>query len=114
MPRVKSGKTTRARHKAVYKKTKGYRHGRKNLIRQAKQATLKAGVFAYRDRRNKKRIFRRAWIVRINAGLKPYNMTYSVFINKLKKAKIDLDRKVLADMALNHPEEFKKVVEKVK
>lgn len=114
MSRVKSGKTTKARHKKLYAKTKGYRHGRKNLVRQAKQATLKAGVFAYRDRRNKKRTFRRAWIARINAALKPYDMTYSVFINKLKKAKVDLDRKVLADMALNHPEEFKKVVEKVK
>lgn len=113
MTRVKSGKTTRARHKKVYKQTKGYRHGRKNLIRQAKQAVLKAGVFAYRDRRNKKRSFRRLWITRINAALKPHNIRYSEFINKLNKSDVELDRKVLADMAVNHPEKFDEVVKKI-
>lgn len=114
MSRVKSGKTTNARHKKVFSKTKGYRHGRKNLIRQAKQAILKAGVFAYRDRRVKKRTFRQLWIIRINAALKPHNMTYSVFINKLHKSGIELDRKILADMAVNHREKFNDIVSEVK
>jgi len=114
MTRVKTGTVARQRHNKVYKKTKGYRHGRKNLIRQANQAVLKAGVFAYRDRRVKKRDFRRLWIVRINAALKPHDLTYSKFIAGLKKANIELDRKVLADLAQTQPEKFDEIVVAVK
>ncbi|MBP6930372.1 50S ribosomal protein L20 [Patescibacteria group bacterium] len=114
MARVKSGKTTRARRKRLFAQTKGYRHGRKNLVRQAKQAVLKAGVFSYRDRRVKKREFRRLWITRINAALKPFEMRYSQFIAELKKNGIELNRKVLSEIALQSPEQFANLVAKLK
>lgn len=114
MARVKRGTTVKRRHKKTLVKAKGFRHGRKNLIKRAKEALLKSGVYAYRDRRTKKRDFRRLQIVKINAGVRSEGLTYSKFIEGLNKAKIDLDRKVLAELAQNHPDEFKKIVEKVK
>ena len=114
MSRVKRGVMVKKRHKKLLKSTKGYRHGRKNLVKVARQATLKAGVYQYRDRRNKKRAFRRLWIVRLNAAVLAEGLTYSKFIKGLKDKKIDLDRKILADLAVNNPEELKKIIEKVK
>lgn len=114
MPRVKRGTTVKKRHKKLLAKTKGFRHGRKNLIKLARQAALRAGTHAFRDRRAKKRDFRSLWIIRINAGLKPYDLSYSKFIGGCKIAKIELNRKVLSELADQNPEEFKKIVEKVK
>ena len=114
MPRVKGGVTARARHKKVLKEAKGFRGRRGNVFRVAKQAVMKAGQYAYRDRRNKKRTFRALWITRINAAVRSHEMTYSVFIAGLRKASIDLDRKVLADMAVNDKAGFKVVVEQAK
>lgn len=114
MSRVKRGPTTRARHKRLLAKTRGFRHGRKNLVRMARQADLKAGQYAYRDRRAKKRDFRRLWIIQINAACRLNEMKYSTFIKGLKDKKIDLDRKILAQIAENNPEDFTKLVEKVK
>lgn len=114
MSRVKRGTTTRKRHKKLLSQTKGYRHGRKNLVRLAKQAMLHAGVHAYVDRRRKKRTFRQLWIVKLNAAVREQGLTYSRFVSGLKKAKIDLDRKVLAELAVQYPDEFNKIVEKVK
>lgn len=114
MARVKRGVTAHAKHKKVLGATKGYRHGRKSVFRQAKQAVLKAAENRYRDSRNKKRAARRAWITTINAALKKHDITYSVFINKLAKSEVMLNRKVLAELAVKHPAEFDKVVEKVK
>ena len=105
MPRVKRGVTARARHKKILALAKGYRGRRKNVYRIAKQAVMKAGQYAYRDRRNKKRVFRRLWIARINAASRSHGVTYSRFMAGLKKAEIALDRKVLADMAVNRSEE---------
>lgn len=112
--RIKRGVMVKKRHKNILKLTKGYKHGRKKSIKQAKEAILKAGAFAYRDRRNKKRDFRRLWIVRINAAVREYGLTYSKFIKALKDEKIELDRKILAELATNHPEEFAKIIERVK
>ena len=92
MPRVKRGVTARARHKKIFALSKGFRLRRNNVYRVAKQAVMRAGQYAYRDRRNKKRVFRRLWIARINAGTRANGMTYSVFMNGLKKAGIALDR----------------------
>lgn len=114
MPRVKRGIITRKRHKKLLKQTKGFRQGRKNLFRQAKQAVLKAGVYSYRDRRVKKRGFRKLWIIKLNAAARLQGMSYSKFVAGLKKAKINLDRKVLAQLALESPSEFSKIVEKIK
>lgn len=114
MPRVKRGVTSHAKHKSLLSKTKGFRHGRKNLVKLARQADTKAGQYAYRDRRVKKRDFRRLWIVQINAACRLNDIKYSTFMNSLKKKEIELDRKVLADLAENEPEEFKKLVEKAK
>ena len=114
MPRVKRGVTARARHKKVLALAKGFRGRRKNVYRIAKQAVMKAGQYAYRDRRAKKREFRRLWIARINAGSRALGLSYSKFVAGLKKAKIDLDRKVLADLAVNDPAAFGSIVEKVK
>ena len=114
MPRVKRGVTARARHKKVLDKAKGYRGRRKNVYRIAKEAVMKAGQYAYRDRRAKKREFRALWIARINAGARSHGVTYSRFIAGLKKASIDLDRKVLADLAVNDPAAFGSIVAKVK
>lgn len=114
MPRVKRGTIVKKSHKKLLARTKGFRHGRKNLIKLAHQAATKAGQYAYRDRRAKKRDFRSLWIIRINAGLKPYGLSYSKFMGGCKKAKIELNRKVLSELAVQNPDEFKKVVEKVK
>ena len=114
MPRVKRGVTARARHKRILALAKGFRGRRKNVFRIAKQAVMKAGQYAYRDRRNKKRVFRRLWIARINAGSRALGLTYSKFIAGIKKASIEIDRKVLADMAVNDPAAFASIVEKAK
>ncbi|AKJ67401.1 MULTISPECIES: 50S ribosomal protein L20 [Pandoraea] len=114
MPRVKRGVTARARHKKIIAAAKGYRGRRNNVFRIAKQAVMRAGQYAYRDRRNKKRVFRALWITRINAGVREHGMTYSVFINGLKKASIELDRKVLADMAVTDKAAFAAIVNQVK
>ena len=111
MPRVKRGVTARARHKKILKLSKGFILRRNNVFRVAKQAVMKAGQYAYRDRRNKKRVFRRLWIARINAA---NGMTYSVFMNGLKKLGIGLDRKVLSDMAIFDKAGFASLVDKVK
>ena len=114
MPRVKRGVTARARHKKVFKQTKGFRGRRKNVYRVAKQALMKAGQYAYRDRRNKKRTFRALWIQRLNAAVRPFGMTYSVFINALSRSGIAVDRKVLSDLAINEPAAFQAIAEKAK
>ncbi|MGC9162125.1 MAG: 50S ribosomal protein L20 [Thiomonas sp.] len=114
MPRVKRGVTARARHKKVLDLAKGFRGRRKNVYRIAKEAVMKAGQYAYRDRRAKKREFRALWITRINAAVRQSGMTYSVFMNGMKKAHIDIDRKVLADMAVHDAAAFAKIVEQVK
>jgi len=114
MPRVKRGVTARARHKKVLELAKGYRGRRKNVYRIAKQAVMKAGQYAYRDRRNRKRVFRRLWIARINAAARSHGVTYSRFIAGIKRAAIEIDRKVLADMAVNDPAAFGSIVDKVK
>ena len=114
MPRVKRGVTARARHKKVLDQAKGYRGRRGSVYRIAKQAVMKAGQYAYRDRRTKKRVFRSLWIARINAAVREHGITYSAFINGLGKAEIGIDRKVLADMAVLDKPGFAAVVEKVK
>jgi len=114
MPRVKRGVTARARHKKILALAKGYRGRRKNVYRIAKQAVMRAGQYAYRDRRNKKRTFRALWIIRINAAVRQHNLSYSVFMNGLKKANIQIDRKVLSDIAIVDPAGFKTIVDKVK
>lgn len=113
MPRVKRGKVRTKKRRAFLQQTKGYKWGRKNLIRQAKTATKKAGVYAFRDRRAKKRINRGLWQVRLNAAVREHNLSYSKFINLLKKNKIELDRKVLSEIAQKEPAIFKKIVEKI-
>ena len=113
MPRVKRGVTAHARHKKIIEQAKGYSGRRKNVFRVATQAVTKAGQYAYRDRRTKKRTFRSLWIQRINAGVRSEGLTYSKFINGLNKSKIKLDRKVLADLAYNNPTAFKSLVKKV-
>jgi large subunit ribosomal protein L20 len=114
MPRVKRGVTARARHKKVYKQAKGFRGRRKNVYRVAKQAVMKAGQYAYRDRRQKKRQFRALWIARINAAVRELGMTYSSFMAGLKRANIDIDRKVLADLAVADKPAFDKIAGQVK
>ena len=106
MPRVKRGVTARARHKKVIDQAKGYRGRRKNVYRIAKEAVMRAGQYAYRDRRNRKRVFRALWITRINAAVREHGLTYSVFMNGLLKAEIALDRKVLAELAVNDKPAF--------
>ena len=114
MPRVKRGVTARARHKKILALAKGYRGRRKNVYRVAKQAVMKAGQYAYRDRRTRKRVFRALWIVRINAAVRELGMTYSTFINGLTRANIDIDRKVLADLAVFDKAAFTKIAEQAK
>lgn len=111
MSRVKRGVTAHARHRKVIKQAKGYYGRRKNTIRVAKQAVEKAGQYAYRDRKVKKRTFRSLWIQRINAAARLHGVTYGQLINGLKKAGIELDRKVLADIAVREPETFQGLVE---
>jgi large subunit ribosomal protein L20 len=114
MPRVKRGVTARARHKKVLDLAKGYRGRRGNVFRIAKEAVMKAGQYAYRDRRNKKRDFRVLWIARINAATRELGMSYSLFMNGLKKAEIEIDRKVLADLCVMDKPAFMALVEKAK
>ena len=109
MPRVKRGVTARARHKKVIKAAKGYRGRRGNVFRIAKQAVMKAGQYAYRDRRNKKRDLRSLWITRINAAARQNGTTYRQLIAGLKAANIELDRKILAELAVNEPRAFSEV-----
>jgi large subunit ribosomal protein L20 len=114
MPRVKRGVTAKARHKKILTQSKGYRGRRGNVYRVAKEAVMKAGQYQYRDRRNKKREFRALWIARINAAVRELGMSYSVFMNGLKKASIDIDRKVLADLAVHDKTAFSKIAEQAK
>jgi len=114
MARVKRGVQARARHKKVLKEAKGYYGARSKVYRVAKQAVTKAGQYAYRDRRQRKRQFRRLWIVRINAAARSYDMSYSRFIDGLSKAQIEVDRKVLADLAVHDIEAFGVLAEKAK
>ena len=114
MPRVKRGVTAHARHKKVLDKAKGFRGRRGNVSRVAKEAVMKAGQYAYRDRRQRKRDFRGLWIARINAGARELGITYSVLMNGLKKAAIEIDRKVLADLAVADKAAFATIVGQAK
>ncbi|OUR74535.1 50S ribosomal protein L20 [Methylophaga sp. 41_12_T18] len=114
MPRVKRGVTAHARHKKVIKQAKGYSGRRKNVYRVAVQAVTKAGQYAYRDRRQKKRTFRTLWIARINAGARQCGLSYSRLIDGLKKSAIEIDRKILADLAMNDMAAFVVIAEKAK
>ena len=114
MPRVKRGVTAHARHKKVLKEAKGYYGARSKIYRVAKQAVIKAGQYAYRDRRQKKRQFRALWIVRINAGARDNGLSYSRMINGLKLAEIEIDRKMLADLAIFDKPAFSALAEKAK
>jgi large subunit ribosomal protein L20 len=114
MPRVKRGVTAHAKHKKVIDAAKGYRGRRGNVFRIAKEAVMKAGQYAYRDRRQRKRVFRALWIARINAAARMHGMSYSVLMNGLKKAEIDIDRKVLADLAVADLPAFAKIAEQAK
>ena len=114
MPRVKRGVTAHRRHKKVLKQAKGYYGARSRVFRVAKQAVIKAGQYAYRDRKQRKRQFRQLWIARINAGARLNGLSYSRLIAGLKKANVEIDRKVLADLAMNDAPVFAAVVEKAK
>ena len=113
MARVKRGVTSHARHKRVLEQAKGYYGRRKNTIRVARQAVEKAGQYAYRDRKAKKRSFRALWIQRINAAVREQGLTYGLFMHGLKLSGLELDRKVLADLAMNEPESFAAIVAQV-
>jgi large subunit ribosomal protein L20 len=114
MPRVKRGVTAKARHKKILKEAKGYYGARSKVIRVAKQAVTKAGQYAYRDRKQRKRQFRALWIARINAGARECGLSYSRFINGLTNANIEVDRKVLADLAVNDMVAFAAIAEQAK
>ena len=114
MPRSVNSVASRARRKKILKQAKGYFGRRKNVWTVAKNAVEKAMLYAYRDRRNKKRSFRALWIARINAGARQHGMSYSQFMGKVKANNINLNRKVLADLAMNNPEAFKAIVDKIK
>jgi large subunit ribosomal protein L20 len=114
MARVKRGVVARARHKKVLKQAKGYYGARRKVYRVAKQAVIKAGQYSYRDRRTRKRMFRRLWIVRINAAARQFDMSYSRFMDGLNKADIEVDRKVLADLAVHDIAAFGVLAEKAK
>jgi large subunit ribosomal protein L20 len=114
MARVKRGVTTHAKHKRILKAAKGYYGRRKNTIRIAKQAVEKAGQYAFRDRKRRKRTFRALWIQRLNAAVRQFDLTYSRFIDGLNKAEITIDRKVLSDLAIREPAAFAAIVEKAK
>lgn len=114
MPRVKRGVTARARHKKVLKKAKGYYGARSRIYRTAKQAVIKAGQYAYRDRRQRKRQFRALWIIRINAASRRLGLSYSEFMNGLLKASIEIDRKMLSELAVTDSKAFAALVEKAK
>jgi len=112
--RVKTGTVRRRRHKKILKMAKGFYSGRRKHFRKAKEQVERSLVYAFRDRKQKKRDFRKLWIVRINAACRLNDISYSRFINGLKKAGIELDRKILADLAMNDPETFAKIVEQAK
>ena len=112
MPRANRSVPARARHKKVIKRAKGYYGRRKNVFRVAVQAVERGMQYAYRDRRKRKSDFRGLWIQRINAGVRLYGMTYSQFISGLKKTSVEIDRKILAELAVNQPDAFKALVEK--
>ena len=114
MARVKRGVQANRRHKKILKKAKGYYGARSRVFRVAVQAVTKAGQYAYRDRRNKKRDFRGLWIQRINAGVREHGITYAKFIDGLKKANIEINRKILSEIAFHEPAAFKSIVEKAK
>lgn len=114
MTRVKGGVKTRQKHKKVLKLAKGYWMTRNRQIKKAKEAVLHAGEYAFAGRKAKKRDFRKLWIIRINAAVRPHGLTYSRFIKGLKDKKIELDRKILSQIAVEHPEIFTKIIEKVK
>lgn len=114
MPRVKRGVTAKKRHKKVLKKAKGYYGARSRIYRVAKQAVIKAAQYAYRDRKQRKRQFRALWIIRINAAAREHGLSYSRFINGLKKTNIEIDRKILADLAIHNKDAFAAIVERVK
>lgn len=114
MARVKRGTQSKKRHKNLLARTKGYLHGRKSLVKMARQASVRAMHNAFRDRRTKKREFRSLWIIRLNAALREHGLTYSKFIPMMTKAKIELNRKVLSELAVQHPDEFAKVIESAK
>jgi large subunit ribosomal protein L20 len=114
MPRVKRGVQARARHKKILKKAKGHYGARSRVYRVAKQSVIKAGQYAYRDRRQRKRQFRALWIVRINAAVREFGLSYSRFVAGMKKAGIEIDRKILADLAVEDKIAFAAIAEKVK
>jgi large subunit ribosomal protein L20 len=114
MARVKRGVIAHRRHKKILKKAKGYYGARSRVFRVAKQAVIKAGQYAYRDRRQRKRQFRQLWIARINAGARQNGLSYSKFINGLKLASVEIDRKIMADLAVNEKAAFAALVEKAK
>jgi len=114
MPRANSSVPRHRRHRKVIKQAKGYYGARSRNFKAAKDAVWKAGQYAYRDRRQRKRFFRRLWITRINAAVRQHGMSYSAFIAGLKEKEIELDRKVLADMAMNNPDSFAELVSSVK
>lgn len=112
--RVKRGVTSHAKHKKIFRANKGYRMTKRRLIRVAKEAYLHAGEYAYAGRKNRKRDFRRLWITRISQAVQERGLSYSVFMNKLKASNIDLDRKILANLLLEHPEAFDAIVDEIK
>ncbi len=113
MARVKRGVTSHKKHKKILKLTRGHRGGRSKLIREAKSSLLHAGQYAFAGRKMRKRDMRRLWIIQLNAAVKAEGLSYSKFIHQLKEKNIGLDRKILADLAINHPEDFKKIVAEV-
>ncbi|MBU1177646.1 50S ribosomal protein L20 [Patescibacteria group bacterium] len=114
MPRIKRGVAASKRRKRTIKRTKGYLLGRSKKYKQAKEAFLKAGQYSYRDRKAKKRDFRRLWIIRLNAAVREHDLSYSKFIAGLKKVKIEVDRKILSDIAVANPKTFAKIIAQVK
>lgn len=113
MPRVKSSVPSRRKRKKIIKLAKGYRGARSRLLRTAKESVMRALKYAYRDRRIRKREFRKLWIIRINAAVRAYGLSYSVFMKRLKNANIEVNRKTLAELAVNNPEAFKKIVNSI-
>ena len=113
MSRVKSGVTTRSRHKKIIKQAKGFYGRRKNTFRAANQAVEKSAQYAYRDRKVKKRVFKSLWIQRINAGCRLHGLKYSSFVNSLKKLNLNFNRKILADLAAREPKVFKNIIDKI-
>jgi large subunit ribosomal protein L20 len=114
MPRARTGPYTRKRRKGWLKSARGYWGGRSKLYRTARMAVIKAGVSAYKERKRKKRTYRALWIVRLNAALKPYSLSYSRFIHYLKENRVELDRRILSELAIHHPDDFARLVALVK